>query len=86
MATETWEIETGPVSGDVEYGFVDVYYSIRYPRGTFEVRQRVRSSSEGYAEAYKRVERIVTAMPRLDESFCSGEGYCSFHGFVHYEY
>jgi len=60
MATETWEIEAGPVSGDVEDGFVDVRYSIRYPRGTFEVRQRVRSSPAGYAEAYKRIERIVT--------------------------
>lgn len=61
MATETWEIETGPVSGDVEDGFVDVRYSIRYPRGTFEVVQRVRRSPAGYAEAHKRIERIVTA-------------------------
>jgi hypothetical protein len=59
MAAELWEIENGPVSGDIEGEFVTVRYSIRYPRGTFEVLQRVRNSSAGYAEAYERVNRMV---------------------------
>lgn len=57
---EKWEIERGPVTSDAEGAHMDVTYSIRYPRGTFEVRQRVRSSREGYAEAYRRVERIIS--------------------------
>jgi hypothetical protein len=63
--TEKWEIENGPVTSEDEGGFMDVRYSVRYPRGTFEVRQRVRNSQEGYEEAHERVKRIVSGNDKL---------------------
>ncbi len=66
MATELWEIEVGPVLSNIEDNFVDVRYSIRYPRGSFEVKQRVRNSPAGHAEAHRRIERIVTAVPMYE--------------------
>jgi hypothetical protein len=63
--TEKWEIENGPVTSEDDAGFMDVRYSIWYPRGTFEVRQRVRNSQEGYIEAHERVQRIVNGSDKL---------------------
>ena len=62
---EEWEIENGPVTSENEGGFMDVRYSIRYPSGTFEVRQRVRKSQGGYIEAHERVKRIVSSGNKL---------------------
>jgi hypothetical protein len=62
---EPWTIEVGPVPnrGQNETPYEDVSYSVRYPSGSFEVRQRVPNTAEGYAKAYARVARIVAGAP-----------------------
>ena len=59
MKREKWEIEVGPITSEKSDEFIDVTYSIRYPRGTFSVIQRVRDSKAGYAEAYARIVRML---------------------------
>ena len=68
MAIEKWEIEVGPITSKDADGFMDVEYSIRYPRGSFKVTQRVRNSRQGYEEAHDRVKRMVTWHDSASES------------------
>jgi hypothetical protein len=64
---EKWVIEAGPITSEKLGEYITVRYSIRYPSGSFEVKQRVSDSKEGYAEAYERIARIVQVGARAEK-------------------